>query len=55
MAKFSLHTMIVVPHLDKGGVIVAIDNPGTGPVYTVDFGYGETGTYPESELSTQGR
>ena len=55
MAQFALHSMVTVPHLDKGGLIVKIENPGKGILYTVDFGYGETGEFPASELSINGR
>lgn len=45
-----LYQPVVVPSLDKGGVLVAI----TGDVYTVDFGYGETQDFLIHQIQPMG-
>lgn len=50
MADFELFKSVTVPHLDKGGVIVAISGIGPGALYSVDFDRGDIQDFPATAL-----
>jgi hypothetical protein len=54
MPKYALHSLALVPHLDKGGTITAITGKDENPVYTIDFGHGETQDFTEAAVAPHG-